>query len=354
MSDALKKAVYDALDTISSPYGGGTIRQAGLVSAVIIDGTNVGIVLDFGDRKPENTESLRAKVEAIAQNVEGIATANVVITSARPAAPAPTLERKAPPPPTPTPIEGVKNIIAVASGKGGVGKSTTSVNLALALQSFGLKVGVLDADIFGPSLPTLLGAKGRPEIENKIMQPVIAQGLKIMSIGFLLDIDQPVVWRGPRVMGATQQLLKEVAWGPLDVLIVDMPPGTGDVQLTMVQQAPLSGAVIVSTPQDLALIDARKGLAMFRKVGVPIVGVIENMSSFHCPHCGTESHIFGHGGAEEAAAELGQPFLGHIPLDMAVRANSDAGTPIVTKEPDNPISQAYKDIAAKVHATLKL
>ncbi len=233
-----------------------------------------------------------------------------------------------------------------------MGKSTTSINLAIALRDQGLKVGVLDADIFGPSIPMLLGVDDKPEIKNKIIQPIMAHGLKVMSVGFLIDVDQPVVWRGPRVMGATQQLLKDVAWGPLDVLVVDMPPGTGDVQLTMVQQAPLSGAVIVSTPQDLALIDARKGLAMFRKVNVPIMGIIENMSTFHCPHCGEESHIFGHGGAADTAKELGCDFLGGIPLHMSVREHADGGDPIVAAEPDSPVSKAYKAIAAQVSEKL--
>ena len=217
-----------------------------------------------------------------------------------------------------------------------------------------MKVGILDADIFGPSLPMLMGVDDRPEIRNKVIQPIVAYGIKIMSIGFLIDVDQPVVWRGPRVMGATQQLLRDVAWGPLDVLVVDMPPGTGDVQLTMVQQAPLTGAVIVSTPQDLALIDARKGLAMFRKVDVPILGIVENMSTFICPHCGEASDIFGHGGAEETAQELGCPFLGGVPLEMSVRQYADAGTPVILQEPEGKPARAYRAIADQIALSLPL
>lgn len=354
MSEVTKQSILDALKTISSGEGADNIVASGLVSAVIIDGSQVGIVLDFGDKNPSDFPNILERVEQTAASASGVTAVNVVMSALkRPSAP------KAPPKmgspkaaPTPTEIPGVKHIIAIASGKGGVGKSTTSINLALSLQAKGLKVGLMDADIFGPSLPMLVGVNERPEIKDKIIQPIIAFGMKVMSVGFLIDIDQPVIWRGPRVMGATQQLLKDVAWGPLDVLIVDMPPGTGDVQLTMVQQVPLSGAVIVSTPQDLALIDARKGLAMFQQVNVPILGIIENMSSFLCPHCGEESHIFGHGGAEETAHQLGCDFLGSIPLHMSLRESSDTGTPLVTSNPDSPISKAYNHIADQIAAKL--
>ncbi|TNE65576.1 MAG: iron-sulfur cluster carrier protein ApbC [Alphaproteobacteria bacterium] len=357
MSDFLKQSILKSLEAVSLPGAGQNIVAAGMVSAVIVDGGQAGIVLDFGGNAPAEPEALRARIEALVKSVEGVTAANVVVTASRPAQAKPQPPKMAAPAkPAPTPVEipGVKHIIAVASGKGGVGKSTTSINLALALQARGLKVGVMDADIFGPSLPMLVGVDDRPELKDKIIQPLFAYGLKVMSIGFLIDVDQPVVWRGPRVMGATQQLLRDVAWGPLDILVVDMPPGTGDVQLTMVQQAPLSGAVIVSTPQDLALIDARKGLAMFRQVQVPILGIIENMSSFVCPHCGGESHIFGHGGAQETARKLGCTFLGGIPLHISVREHADAGTPIVAAEPESPISQAYGTIAAQIADSLKL
>lgn len=349
MSDALKSAIETALKAIRLSGADRNIIESGLVSAIVVDNGKVGIILDFGGNTPADPEAIRDQIEKTASAVDGVEVANVIMTAARKAPPAPQAgPSAAKAPPTPVEIPGVKHIIAVASGKGGVGKSTTSVNLALALKAQGLKVGILDADIFGPSLPMLMGIDDRPEIRNKVIQPLFAHGIKVMSIGFLIDVDQPVVWRGPRVMGATQQLLRDVAWGPLDVLIVDMPPGTGDVQLTMVQQAPLTGAVIVSTPQDLALIDARKGLAMFRQVKVPILGIVENMSTFQCPKCGEESHIFGHGGAEETAAKLDCRFLGALPLHMSVRENADAGTPIVVADPESAVSATYRAIAEKI------
>jgi len=246
-------------------------------------------------------------------------------------------------------LPGVRQTIAVASGKGGVGKSTTAANLALALAAEGLRVGILDADIYGPSMPRLFGISGKPEIsENRLIQPLMAHGIKIMSMGFLVSEETAMVWRGPMVAGAVQQLLREVAWEPLDVLVVDMPPGTGDAQLTLAQSVALSGAVIVSTPQDLALIDARRGVEMFRKVDAPILGIIENMSMFICPNCGTRHDIFGHGGARKEAARIGVPFLGEIPLELALRETSDAGKPIVAAEPEGPIAEAYRSIARRV------
>jgi len=353
MSKVTKQAVFDALSTVSPSEGKANIVDSGLVSAVIIDGSQVGVVLDFGKKSPTDYPGVKNTAEKTVMAMEGVTAVNVVMSALKaPQAPPKMQSPKAAP--TPTAIPGVKHIIAVASGKGGVGKSTTSINLALALKAKGLKVGLMDADIFGPSLPMLVGVDDKPEARDKVIQPLIAYGLKVMSVGFLIDIDQPVIWRGPRVMGATQQLLKDVAWGPLDVLVVDMPPGTGDVQLTMVQQVPLSGAVIVSTPQDLALIDARKGLAMFKQVKVPILGIIENMSSFICPHCGEASHIFGHGGAKDTAAELECNYLGGIPLHMSVRESSDAGTPLVVSEPKSVVSQAYCNIANQVAEDLGL
>ncbi len=246
-------------------------------------------------------------------------------------------------------VPGVGAIIAVASGKGGVGKSTTAVNLALALKANGLKVGILDADIYGPSLPRLLHLTGRPEpVSGRVLKPLEGYGLKVMSMGFLVEEETPMIWRGPMVMSALTQMLREVAWGELDALVVDMPPGTGDAQLTMAQQVPLAGAVIVSTPQDLALIDARKGLNMFRKVDVPVLGIVENMSYFLCPSCGERSDIFGHGGARAEAEKLGVPFLGEVPLHMEIRARSDAGTPVVVSEPGGPHAALYREIATKV------
>jgi ATP-binding protein involved in chromosome partitioning len=245
-------------------------------------------------------------------------------------------------------VPGVKAIIAVASGKGGVGKSTTAVNLALGLSAQGKKVGILDADIYGPSMPRLLGISDKPTAEGRVLKPLEAYGIKVMSMGFLVEEDAPMIWRGPMVISALTQMLREVAWGELDVLVVDMPPGTGDAQLTMAQQVPLAGAVIVSTPQDIALIDARKGLNMFRKVNVPILGIIENMSYFLCPSCGERSDIFGHGGAQDEARRLGVPFLGEVPLHMDIRRHSDGGTPIVVSEPGSAHAQTYLSIAGAV------
>ena len=251
-------------------------------------------------------------------------------------------------------IPGVEAVIAVASGKGGVGKSTTAVNLALGLRDQGLKVGMLDADIYGPSLPKLLAIREKPQtIGGNRLKPIERYGLTVMSIGFLIDEDTPMIWRGPMVMSAITQMLREVEWGKLDVLVVDMPPGTGDAQLTMAQQVPLKGAVIVSTPQDLALIDARRGVAMFNRVNVPVLGVVENMSYFLCPECGTRSDIFGHGGARHEAERLGVPFLCEVPLHMTIREKSDAGLPVVATEPDGPHAKIYRDIAAKVLAAMK-
>ena len=246
-------------------------------------------------------------------------------------------------------VPGIASIIAVASGKGGVGKSTTAVNIALGLAAIGLKVGVLDADIYGPSMPRLLGIKGKPQtVDGKILKPMEKFGLKVMSIGFLVEEETPMIWRGPMVMSALTQMLREVEWGELDVLVVDMPPGTGDAQLTMAQQVPLAGAVIVSTPQDLALIDARKGLNMFKKVDVPLLGIVENMSYFIAPDTGKRYDIFGHGGARREAERLGVAFLGEVPLQMEIRETSDSGEPVVVSKPDGPEAKIYREIAARV------
>ena len=252
------------------------------------------------------------------------------------------------------PLPGVKHIIAVASGKGGVGKSTVACNLAVGLAKLGLAVGVLDADLFGPSMPKLFGLHSKPSIapDGKRLIPLESFGVKVMSIGFLIDEGAPVVWRGPMVVSALNQLLREVVWGELDVLVVDMPPGTGDTQLTMAQNVPLAGAVIVSTPQDLALIDARRGIAMFNQVKIPLLGVVENMSYFVCPHCGGRTDVFSHGGARKEAEKLGVPFLGEVPLDIAIRANSDDGRPVIASMPESPQANALLEIARRVADTL--
>ena len=246
-------------------------------------------------------------------------------------------------------VPGVKNIVAVASGKGGVGKSTTAVNLALALAAEGASVGILDADIYGPSQPMMLGIAGRPESrDGKTLEPLEAYGVQAMSIGFLIDTDTPMVWRGPMVTQALEQLLKDTNWREVDYLIVDMPPGTGDIQLTLAQKVPVTGAVIVTTPQDIALIDARKGLKMFEKVGVPIVGIVENMSIHICSNCGHAEHIFGEGGAQKMCSDFNVPFLGSLPLDIHIREQADSGRPSVVSDPDGPVADAYKAIARKV------
>jgi ATP-binding protein involved in chromosome partitioning len=257
------------------------------------------------------------------------------------------------PAPRPQPIPGVAHIIAVGSGKGGVGKSTVSVNLAVALAQSGLRVGLMDADIYGPSLPRMLGWSRRPEVRGDRLIPVEAWGLKAMSMGFLVEEDSAIIWRGPMIMGAIQQFLGQVEWGTLDVLVVDLPPGTGDIQLTLSQRAKVNGAVIVSTPQDIALIDARRAVRMFEKVDIPVLGLIENMSYFCCPNCGHQSDIFGHGGARAEAAKLGQPFLGEIPLLPDVRALSDAGTPVVAASPDSEGGRAFAAIAESLAAQLR-
>ncbi|MBT5898501.1 MAG: Mrp/NBP35 family ATP-binding protein, partial [Rhodospirillaceae bacterium] len=246
----------------------------------------------------------------------------------------------------------IEAVVAVASGKGGVGKSTVTANLAVCLQRLGLKVGILDADIYGPSMPRMLGITGQPRSDGDKLEVMHGHGVACMSIGFLVDPDQPTIWRGPMVMGALEQLLGDVKWGELDILLVDMPPGTGDAQLTMAQRVPLVGAVIVSTPQDISLIDARKGLNMFRQMNVPVMGMIENMSYYHCPNCGDRAEIFGHGGARETAAELGCDFLGEIPLHISLRETSDAGTPIAASDPESPQAQAFMAIARQIEERL--
>jgi ATP-binding protein involved in chromosome partitioning len=321
-------------------------------------------------------EGVRAEAEGAVRSVPGVVSAMVALTAERKAggtaavaAPPHRHEPGVPhvsahrPPQAPgagspmarqTEIPGISAIIAVASGKGGVGKSTTALNLALGLRDLGLRVGLLDADIYGPSVPRLTGIREKPQLDDaKKMIPLARFGLAIMSIGFLVEEDTAMIWRGPMVMSAITQMLRDVAWGTLDILVVDMPPGTGDAQLTLAQNVPLKGAIIISTPQDLALIDARRGLAMFRKVNVPVLGIVENMSYFQCPHCGTRSDIFGHGGARHEAERLGVPFLGEIPLHMSIRAASDSGAPVVDSEPDGPHAAIYRAIAEQVREQLR-
>jgi ATP-binding protein involved in chromosome partitioning len=350
-----RAAVLEALAGLRGPDGAALT----VAPEVNIHGDRVVVSLAIGDGDAAaKWEPVRQRAEALVLTVPTVALALVSLTAQRPAQsapkPAPLLRPKpseiAPPPRFPN-LRAVKRIIAVASGKGGVGKSTTACNLALSLRAQGLSVGILDADIYGPSMPRLLNLKGRPNlVEGRTLAPLNAYGCKVMSIGFVVDAETALVWRGPMVASAITQMLRDIAWGALDVLIVDMPPGTGDAQLTMAQQAPLAGAIIVSTPQDLALIDARRGVEMFRSVGVPILGLVENMSYFVCDDCGKRHHIFGNGGARAEASIMGVPFLGEIPLDAVIRERSDSGLPIVITEPDGPQAAAYRAIAAAVLA----
>ncbi|MGI8394897.1 Mrp/NBP35 family ATP-binding protein [Agrobacterium deltaense] len=363
MAEVSKSQVEKALEAVIYPGSGKSIVALGMVSEIFIADAKAYFSITVPADKAAEMEPLRLAAEQAAKSVEGIVGAVVALTADRkpgqqqpaPAArPAAATGRPAQQPgSSKVGVPGVRAIIAVASGKGGVGKSTTAVNLALGLQALGLKVGMLDADIYGPSLPRLLKISGRPQQqEDRIILPMENYGLKVMSMGFLVDEEAAMIWRGPMVQSALMQMLREVAWGELDVLVLDMPPGTGDAQLTIAQQVPLAGAVIVSTPQDLALIDARKGITMFRKVEVPLLGVIENMSYFIAPDTGARYDIFGHGGAKAEAERIGVPFLGEVPLTISIREMSDAGTPVVAAEPDGPQAAIYRDIAEKVWARI--
>src|ERR1700728_847925 len=363
---SLKDEVLANLAAVPTPDGA-PLTQSGKLSDILVTDGKVFCSITVDAAKVKAWESVRANAESAVRGLPGVRSVMVALTAERAAggsgaAPQPP-QSSAPPPragaaaasaPPKQPaaragIPGVSAIIAVASGKGGVGKSTIAVNLALGLRDLGLKVGILDADIYGPSLPKLLAIRERPQTAGgNRLKPIVRHGMPVMSIGFLVEEETPMIWRGPMVMSALTQMLREVDWGALDVMVVNMPPGTGDAQLTMAQQVPLKGAVIVSTPQDLALIDARRGIAMFRRVNVPVLGIVENMSTFICPHCGTRSDIFGHGGARAEAERLGVPFLGEVPLDMTIREKSDAGLPVVATAPDSPLAQCYRDIAARV------
>jgi ATP-binding protein involved in chromosome partitioning len=347
-----KEQVLAELAKVASPNGTPLTATKALSDVVVTDGkVFFSIAVDAAEVK--NWESVRQRAEAAVRAIPGVESAMVALTAERKSGSAPA-PRAAPRGETAVGVPGVEAIIAVASGKGGVGKSTTAVNLALGLRDLGLKVGILDADIYGPSLPKLLAIKERPRtLGGTRLEPIMRYGLTVMSIGFLIEEETPMIWRGPMVISALTQMLREVEWGTLDVMVVDMPPGTGDAQLTMAQQVPLRGAVIVSTPQDLALIDARRGIAMFRRVNVPVLGIVENMSTFICPQCGTRSDIFGHGGARHEADRLGVPFLGEVPLHMTIREKSDSGQPVVSTEPDGPHAVIYRGIAEKVREELK-
>ena len=353
MTEVTKDDVLAVLKRIAAPDGRGNIVSAGLVSEIAITSGNVMFALTADPQHARSMDMLRAAVEKAVAAIPGVSKAVVALTAERQAQPAQGRPMTAATAPA---NSGIRCMIAVASGKGGVGKSTTAVNLALGLKSLGLRVAVLDADIYGPSMPKLFGLSGNPrfsDADGKQMKPMERYGVELMSIGFLVPEDTPMIWRGPMVMSALTQLLRDTQWSEIDVMVVDMPPGTGDVQLTLAQQTPLSGAVIVSTPQDLALIDARKGLNMFRKVNVPVLGIVENMSYFICGKCGERHEIFGHGGAREEARKIGAPFLGEVPLDLEVRRRSDSGEPIVATQPDSPHAAIYRDIARQVWASLE-
>jgi len=370
MTDVDKEAVLQRLRGIRGPDDDRDIVRRGMVSDIVIANGRVMFSVTVPAERAEAFEPMRKAAETAVATIPGVTGTMVVLTAEkkgsaggapRPGAPAPPQRPAAPAhphqqarAPAKAEVPGIGAIIAVASGKGGVGKSTTAVNVALAMKANGLRVGILDADIYGPSLPRLLHLTGRPEaIGGRILKPMEAYGVATMSIGYLVEEETPMIWRGPMVVSALTQMLREVAWGDLDVLVVDMPPGTGDAQLTMAQQVPLAGAIIVSTPQDLALIDARKGIAMFRRVDVPILGIVENMSTFIAPDTGKRYDIFGSGGAKQEAERLGVPFLGEVPLVMAIRELSDAGTPIVVAEPDGPSARAYREIAERAWDSIK-
>lgn len=373
MTDLSKEQILDTLKTVIDPESGKDIVSLGLVSGVVVKGANVGFALDIGSGDPKTKEPVRQAAEDAVKAMAGVKSASVMLTAEREAGsppPPPSMGghshggpshggqgspggRQTPPPPPKIELPNVKAVVAVASGKGGVGKSTVAVNLALALKSLGKSVGLLDADIYGPSQPRMLGANNqRPQADDERINPVEAYGIKSMSMGYLIEEDAPMIWRGPMVAGALSQLFSDVNWGELDVLVVDMPPGTGDAQLTLAQRVPVAGAVIVSTPQDIALIDARKGIEMFKKVEIPILGIVENMSVFHCPKCNEATHIFGAGGARETAKNLDTEFLGEVPLHLSIRETSDEGKPIVATSPDSVEAQAFIDIAKKVVAGL--
>ncbi|QCO15946.1 iron-sulfur cluster carrier protein ApbC [Azospirillum brasilense] len=370
MAQVSEAQVLDALRTVVDPERGKDVVSLGMLSGLVVRDGHVAFSIEVDPKRGAQAEPVRHAAEKAVEALPGVLSVTAVLTAHRPAgqgaAPQqghghshgghshggqghshghshgqPTEQKPL--------VPGVRAIVAVASGKGGVGKSTTASNLALAMAANGLKVGLLDADIYGPSMPRMLGISGRPTSrDGKILEPMENYGIKVMSMGFLVAEDTPMIWRGPMVMSALQQMLRDVNWGTLDVLVVDMPPGTGDAQLTMAQQVPLAGAVIVSTPQDIALLDARKGLNMFRRVDVPVLGIIENMSYFCCPNCGHRTDIFSHGGARKEASDLGMEFLGEIPLHLDIRETSDQGQPIVVSQPESEHAKAYRGIAKRL------
>ena len=365
MADLTEDTVLAALRQVTEPDRGGDVISLGMISGLAVRGGHVAFAIEVTPEEGPHKEPLRKACEAAVDTLPGVLSVSAVLTAHTSAPQSSAPQSSAPQSSAPQSsaaaqpaqrgaaaapaLDGVRALVAVASGKGGVGKSTTAVNLAVALHRIGLKVGLMDSDIYGPSIPRMLGISGRPNSpDGRSIEPLQAHGLVCMSMGFLVDEDTPMIWRGPMVTSAIEQLLRDVLWGTLDVLVIDLPPGTGDAQLTLAQRVPLTGAVIVSTPQDIALIDARKGLAMFTKVDVPVFGIIENMSYFLCPHCGERSDIFSHGGARRTAEALGTEFLGEVALDIAIRETSDAGLPITATQPDSPQAQTYMRIAERI------
>lgn len=344
-----RDAVEAALNAITVPESDRGIIDADIVRALDIDGGTVRFVLEVDAEDVSAFAPVREAAEAAIRGIDGVETVSAVLTAhSAPSAP-PDLAPKRAAPPSPQEIPGVERIIAIASGKGGVGKSTVASNLACALAAEGIRVGLLDADVYGPSQPRMLGVSGRPDTpDGKRITPKSAFGVTMMSIGLMMEADEALVWRGPMLMGALQQMLMQVDWGELDVLLVDLPPGTGDAQLTLAQKTNLSGSIIVSTPQDVALLDARKGINMFQKLNVPIVGMIENMSTHVCSNCGHEEHVFGHGGVASEAEKLGVPLLAEIPLHLDIRRASDGGSPIVVSAPDGPEANAFRQLARRL------
>ena len=341
-----QEQIESAIKQYIDPYLERDLVSAGSIKNIDIEGDSVKVEVVLGFPAFGYFDKLTTELKSKIEGVDGISNAEVLVKSEIASH---TVQGGM------NPLEGIKNVIAVASGKGGVGKSTTAVNLALALQIEGAKVGILDADIYGPSIPRMLGIEGKPEsVDGKSLEPMGGHGIQAMSIGFMIDEETPMIWRGPMVTQALEQLLRDTQWKNLDYLIIDLPPGTGDIQLTLAQKVPVSGSIIVTTPQDIALLDARKGLKMFEKVEVPVLGIVENMSIHICSECGHAEHIFGKGGGEKMCDQYNVDFLGALPLDIDIRINADSGHPSVAQDPDSPASVIYREIARRTAAKLSL
>ena len=352
-TELTEEKVLEVLKSVRFPGLSRDIVTFGFVKDLAIGGGNVSLRLEITTESPRAAEEIRREATEKLKALPGVSAVTIRL-DVRPPGPPPPRGAAAVPPPGAAILADVRFKIAIASGKGGVGKSTVAANLALAFERLGRRVGLMDSDIYGPSQQMMMGISEKPYVnESNQIVPIERYGVRVMSLGFLMDVDQPVIWRGPMVMKAVEQFLQDVAWGKLDVLVIDLPPGTGDAQLTLTQKIHLSGAVIVTTPQDVSLIDARKGLAMFQKVNVPVLGIVENMSYFVCPECGHREEIFKHGGGRRTAEQLGVPFLGEIPLHMSIRTTSDDGNPVVASDPDGPHAAIYRAIGTKVRDQLQ-